>query len=63
MKIVAIGTMLALLSGCASGFEKYYHPVPAEKLAQAIPQFAPPPPEACCYLHSASIASRQETDG
>ena len=55
MKIVAIGTMLALLSGCASGFEKYYHPVPAEKLAQAIPQFAPPPPKPAIYLHSANM--------
>ena len=55
MKIVAIGAMLALLSGCASGFEKSYHPVPAEKLAQAIPQFAPPPPKPAIYLHSANM--------
>jgi PDZ domain len=55
MKIVAIGAMLALLNGCASGFEKYYHPVPSEKLAQVIPQFAPPPPKPAVYLHSANM--------
>jgi hypothetical protein len=55
MKVVPIGAMLALLSGCASGFEKYYHPVPAEKLALAIPQFAPPPSKPAVYLHSANM--------
>ena len=47
--------MLFLLGGCASGFEKYYNPVPAEKLAQVIPQFAPPPPKPAIYLHSANM--------
>ncbi len=62
-KIVAIGAMLALLTGCASGFEKYYHPVPPEKLAQAIPQFAPAPPKPAIYLRLGRLASRRETNG
>jgi hypothetical protein len=54
-KIVAIGATLALLMGCASGFEKYYRPAPAAALAQAAPQLFPPPPQPAVYMHSADV--------
>jgi hypothetical protein len=65
-KIVAIGATLALLTGCANGFEKYYRPAPAAQLAQAAPQLLPPPPEPTVYLHSADMqadAKRLREDG
>jgi hypothetical protein len=58
--------ILALLSGCASGFEKYYHPAPAERLAQAAPTLIPPPTKPAVYMHSADVqadAKRLAEDG
>lgn len=54
-KMIAIGAALALLTGCVSGFEKYYHPAPAATLAQAAPQLLPPPPQPAVNLHSADV--------
>jgi hypothetical protein len=57
MKFAAIGATLALLTGCANGFEKYYHPVPQERLGTVALQLAPPPPKPTVYLHSADVQS------
>ena len=65
-KLAAIGATLAVLTGCASGFEKYYHPVAPERLVIAKPSFAPPPPKPAVYLHSADVqadAKRMTEDG
>jgi hypothetical protein len=57
---------LVLLSGCANGFEKYYHPAPAAALALAAPTLAPPPPKPAVYTYSANVqadAKRLAEDG
>jgi PDZ domain len=64
--IIALGATLALLAGCASGFKKYYRPVPSDRLAMLVPQLAPPPPQPAVYLHSADMqadAKRLSEDG
>jgi hypothetical protein len=65
-EIVAIGATLALLAGCANGFEKYYRPAPAATLALFGPTLAPPPPEPAVYTYSANVkadAKRLAEDG
>jgi hypothetical protein len=65
-RIVAIGATLALLAGCASGFEKYYRPAPAAALALAAPTLAPPPPTPAVYTYSSNVqadAKRLAEDG
>jgi hypothetical protein len=65
-KIVAFGAALALLMGCANGFEKYYRPAPPATLVVATPLLAPPPPVPAVYIHSADIhadAQRLQEDG
>jgi len=54
-KILAIASAFALLTGCASGFEKYYRPASRDALAQAAPQLLPPPREPAVYMHSADM--------
>jgi hypothetical protein len=54
-KIVALGATLALLTGCASGFETYYRPAPPATLVMATPSLLPPPPTPAVYMHSADV--------
>jgi hypothetical protein len=64
--IVAIGATLALLTGCANGFEKYYHPAPEATLALSAPTLAPSPPTPAVYTYSANPqrdAKRLAEDG
>jgi hypothetical protein len=65
-KVIAIGAILALLAGCANGFEKYYHPAPPAVLAMVGPSLVPPPPKPAVYMHSADMradAKRLAEDG
>jgi PDZ domain len=65
-RLAAIGATLALLAGCATGFEKYYHPGPPERLALAAPTLVPSPPKPAVYMHSADVqadAKRLAEDG
>jgi len=65
-KIIPIGAILALLTGCANGFEKHYHPAPPAGLVAVAPSLEPPPPKPAVYVVSADIredAKRLAKDG
>ncbi len=63
---VLAGAVIVLLTGCASGFEKYYHPANPAALALAATTLVPAPAKPAVYLHSANVqadAKRMAEDG